>query len=222
MATNNSINKISNPASSTAVTIDPGASGDSYIQLDISTTNKFRVGVDDTDSDAFVLAQGNALGTTNVMRMDSAGQMTLPLQSMFLAKPSGTLTNVTGDSTIYTVVFGTETIDRGGDYDNTTGIFTAPVTGKYRFVVGLSFTGIGVAHTNCPLYFGLNGTGTLDVYLQGSFVGGADVSGAFTWTGETYVNLTAADTYRAIARFIGGTKVVDITTDSFFAGYLCV
>jgi hypothetical protein len=221
MATQNNINNTVNPFSTTAMTIDPGSSGDSYIQFDINTTGEFRAGVDDTDGDAFLLSQGSALGTNNTFRMSAAGEMNMGLQPLFLAVPSSTLTNVTGDGTIYTVVFGSETTDQGSDYDSSTGIFTAPVAGKYKFVVGLSFTGI-VSHSNCPLYFGKNGTGTTDVYDQEDFGGGQDVSGAWSYTGETYVSLAASDTYRAIARFLTGSKVIDITTDSFFAGFLCV
>ena len=39
------INAINNQ--SAELTIDPGASGDSFIQFDINTTGEFRVGVDD-------------------------------------------------------------------------------------------------------------------------------------------------------------------------------
>lgn len=222
MATQNNINNTVNPFSTTDVTIDPGASGDSYVQFDINTTGKFRMGVDDTDSDAFVISSGSALGTNNAFRMSANGEMNMGLQPLFLAKPSSTLTNVTGAGVVYTVVFGTETKDQGSDYNNSTGIFTAPVTGKYKFVVGLSFTGITSSHTNCPLYFGLNGTTLADLYMQEDFSGGQDVSGAWSFTGETYRSLTASDTFRAIARFIGGSQTVDVTTDSFFAGFLCV
>ena len=47
MATKNSLNN-----KSQELTIDPGASGDSFLQFNINTTGEFRIGVDDTDEKA--------------------------------------------------------------------------------------------------------------------------------------------------------------------------
>ena len=55
------INSINNKSSE--LTIDPGSSGDSFIQLDINSTSKFIIGVDDDDSDKFKISAGGALGT---------------------------------------------------------------------------------------------------------------------------------------------------------------
>lgn len=43
------------------------ASGDPYLQFDINGTDKFRVGVDDTDSDKFKVSAGSALGTNDAL-----------------------------------------------------------------------------------------------------------------------------------------------------------
>lgn len=127
------INAITNRSGS--LTIDPGASGDSFIQYNINGTGEFRIGVDDTDSDAFVIAQGSALGTTNTFRMSAAGERTLPLQPAFLGTLSAQDANVTGNGTQYTMGQGnsvTNVYDQGGDF-TTAGVFTAPVTGRYSF-----------------------------------------------------------------------------------------
>ena len=49
--------------------------------------------------------------------------------------PSGTAT---------TVIFGTEDYDQGGDYDNTTGVFTAPSDGIYEFCIRAIVDGFDV------------------------------------------------------------------------------
>ena len=215
MAKQNSINNTSQD-----LTIDPGASGDSYIQFDINTTGEFRIGVDDTDSDKFKISQGSALGATDTFVMTAAGENTMPLQPAFLAHPSGILNNVTGDGTTYTVVFATEDFDQGGDFDGTS-TFTAPITGKYKFFTLLSFTGIAAAHTNCPQEFNINAGAVRIIIEQMNFTVGQDVAGEYYTNGHIFVNLTAGDTVIVTARFLNGTKIVDIAVDSYFGGYLC-
>jgi len=120
------INSINNKSSE--LTIDPGASGDSLLQFSIGGTDKFSVFVDDDDSDKFkILPEGAASGA---LVIESTGEVTKPLQSAAAAYLSATATNVTGISS-YTVICDTETFDNNGDYDHTTGIFTAPISGRF-------------------------------------------------------------------------------------------
>lgn len=138
MATKNSINNVSNPLATTSVTIDPGASGDSYVQLALSTTDKFRIGVDNTD-DSFRMSVGSALGTSDAFVMSADGELNLPTQCAFSAYKSSTASNVTGDNTQYQIPFDTEVFDIGSNYNNTTGVFTAPITGKYMITASIAW-----------------------------------------------------------------------------------
>lgn len=133
MATNNSISNISNPIATTALTIDPGASGDSYIQLDINTTGKYRIGIDDDDADRYKISSGSALGGTDYMSMSAAGECNFGSQPAFLANLASADNNQTGAGTTFTlgsVTALTEVYDQNSDF-NTNGTFTAPVTGRY-------------------------------------------------------------------------------------------
>lgn len=135
MAKNNSISNASGN-----ITLDPGGSGDSFIQFDINGTNKFRFGVDDTDGDSIKLSQGNALGTNDFFKMTAAGQRTMPLNSAWEAN-GGNEANATGDGTVHsygTITVFNELLDQNGDFFPGDGagspaVFTAPVTGKYAF-----------------------------------------------------------------------------------------
>lgn len=130
MATKNSINNNSGD-----LTIDPGASGDSFIQFDINGTGEFRIGVDDTD-DSFRVSQGSTLGATDAFIMTAAGERTMPLQSAFLAVPDEFNFNVTGDGTLYTMDWSLGAIfDQNSDFDGTS-TFTSPRTGKFLFRTG--------------------------------------------------------------------------------------
>ena len=103
------INAINNKSGE--LTIDPGASGDSFVQFDINGTSEFRIGVDDTD-DSFRISQGSALGTNDTFVMTAAGEITMPLQSAFSAYNSSDDLNATGDGTSFTCEFDTEIFDQ--------------------------------------------------------------------------------------------------------------
>jgi hypothetical protein len=68
----------------------------------------------------------------------------------FSAVKSATTTNVTGIGTVYTVICDTETYDTLGNYNNTTGVFTAPISGKYEFIFKVYVTGCTAA-SSCSL-----------------------------------------------------------------------
>lgn len=72
-------------------------------------------------------------GTSTLLNMTSAGEMTMALQPAFLGYLPSNVTNATGDGTAYTLGSGTaltEVFDQGGNF-TTAGVFTAPVTGRY-------------------------------------------------------------------------------------------
>ena len=92
---------------------------------------------------------------------DNRSSQTLPI---FLAFLSVTATDKTGDGTDYTIVCDTEVFDQASNYDNATGIFTAPITGIYRFTAQISLQGLLATHnqrgyqivTNNRTYYGYN------------------------------------------------------------------
>ncbi len=132
-------------------------------------------------------------------------------RSAVLARPSADLTNVTGDGTLYTIVFATEIYDRNGDFDGTS-TFTAPVTGIYQVGVTISIGGLTASHTRA--------TGTIVTsnrsYSIADNAGGALRSSANTlqFSGSIDADMDAGDTLTVTLLISGGTLVADVTTDT--------
>jgi hypothetical protein len=67
---------------------------------------------------------------SNAFKIDAYGRLTAPYQPCFLAFRGGTQTY----SSYNTIIFNDEVFDQGSNYNSSTGIFTAPVTGRYLFL----------------------------------------------------------------------------------------
>lgn len=135
----------SNTASATAfheVQVAGSTASDAFYKADISGGQNWTWGLDNSDSDAFALSSNATLGTTNVMRVATSGEINYPLQSAFLAYLASTVLNKTGNGATYTIGTDalTEVFDQNSDF-NTNGTFTAPVTGRYQLSAGVGLTG---------------------------------------------------------------------------------
>lgn len=59
------------------ILIEDGNTGDASMQFKIST-QQYTMGIDNSDSDKFVLAASSALGTTNALEINTSGKITVP------------------------------------------------------------------------------------------------------------------------------------------------
>lgn len=93
------------------------------------------------DSGTGILKQRNAANTAfiNVRPLGNA--------SAFLALLSADALNHTGNGTQYTVICDNEIYDKNADYNPGTGVFTAPVTGRYLLCANVTMTGVTTAAT---------------------------------------------------------------------------
>ena len=81
---------------------------------------------------------------------------------------SADVTNFVGDDVFRTIPFNAEVFDIGGDYDNTTYMFTAPFDGKFQFyfcVLTSQITGTGMNNwelqiLDSPLTFSMKNENT--------------------------------------------------------------
>jgi hypothetical protein len=200
----------SNTASSSAriqTTVAGSSAGDADFQAFITGGQGWTFGLDNSDSDAFVVsATSSSLGSNNTMRISTAGEITKPLQPAFLAYLGTNDNNVTGDATAFALGTGnalTEVFDQGSDFV-TTGTFTAPITGRYM---------IGC---NILLQQLTAGTNSVNNALVTSNATYALSNNANCFTGNnqynmsTFADMDAGDTYVAQAVASGGAKTVDV------------
>ena len=120
-------------------TLGDGTASDNSIVFD-GNAQDFHIGLDDS-ADSLTIGLGSTLGTTSHMVIDANGIITKPLQPAFFARKSSTTNNLSVD-TAHTIVFDSEVFDQGADYNNSTGIFTAPVTGRYQINVVVYMTSL--------------------------------------------------------------------------------
>jgi hypothetical protein len=137
----------------------------------------------------------------------------------FNAIPSGTLSNVTGDGTLYAIVWGTIVSQYGSNFNTGTGIFTAPVTGFYQFNTSFQLIGLLVGHTSMAANFF---TTSRNYYFNGlnPFVCAETVSDSYLVSGSVTAFMTAGDQAAVSLVVSGSTKVVDVTVNGHFSGFL--
>jgi len=98
---------------------------------------------DDTDNGLYRIGANNfgvAVAGASAMEFDPTGAVQMPLQPMFFLRLSGVVSNVTGDGTNYVFAGSAEDVDQGSNV--VSGVFTAPVTGKYLFWGNIRLTGM--------------------------------------------------------------------------------
>lgn len=152
------------------------------------------------------VALGNASSDTFSVASKSPSMANKPL---FLAIVNGVTANVTGDGTAYDVVFGTKIFDQTSELNSSTGIFTASVTGKYRFSGTITIEGLISGHGTFTVKV-VTSNRTHIVWESGSFAlgtGGNILGVAYTCLAD----VDAGDTVKIQIAVSSGTKVVDVT-----------
>ena len=139
-------------------------------------------------------------------------------QPAFLAT-TNTQTDVTGDGTVYTVLFANEIYDQDSNFASPT--FTAPVTGRYLLTATIGLSGLIAGHTSANAIF-VSSNRSVAFGGNSGFVS-ATAAGISRISGSVIMDMDVSDTCTITTTVSGGTKVVDIeaTNTTFSACLLC-
>lgn len=144
--------------------------------------------------------------------IDSAGQLgTAGVSAVpsFLAYKSANTTNFTGQGPIPSrITFDTEAYDIGSNYNNATGVFTAPTAGMYMFATCVSAGNLSAAMTSGLIYFIVSGTGPSTgfwgEFRNNAYVTQDALSGVWRANGTGIYSLAANDTVAVDILIEGG------------------
>jgi len=166
-------------------------------------------------------SSGFGIGTTNsgdMLQIDTNGHVTMPSQSAFSAKVSSQINNITaGGASNTTIVFGTTRFDQNSDYNTSTGIFTAPVTGKYYFDFHLRLENIDTAANTYD--FNLVTSNATYVHRFDPDYGDSD-TGFYHVNFSVLADMDATDTAKIDYYQDAGASQTDIDANSYFTGHL--
>jgi hypothetical protein len=203
-----------NTASHAAIGVRVGGNsgGDPIFYWSIGAGVSYVFHLDNSDSDILKLRSGSDVAASPVILQSTAAcEVTMPLQPAFCAYLNPTVSNVTGDGTIYTIVFGNERFDQNADYATATGVFTAPVTGKY--ILSASITASEFTTNNTTGYMFIN-TSNVN-YLGNSANPNAckRADGYYAFFTECLADMDAADVAYVTLTVSATDKGVDIPGD---------
>jgi len=131
LSVRNSTNS-SSASASLALSISGSSSGDAYVSFteEVGGGQDWSLGLDTSDSKFKICKNGN-LSLGDALVITDTGEITMPSQPAIFVRRGAAADNVTGNGTLYTMVFTSEIFDQNADFDATS-TFTAPVTGRYH------------------------------------------------------------------------------------------
>lgn len=151
-----------------------------------------------------------------------AGYINYPLTSAFLAQVTTTSGGVTGNATAYTIIYQTSKFDQKSNMTIGTGIFTAPVTGKYAFHSTVHVHALASTASQFVIQLVTTGS-TFDMTINGGWAAAYQTGTDLCLSGSWLVPMTLNDTAKIVVTVSGMPgNTCTITNDgiTIFGGHL--
>ena len=176
------------------------------------STLKSVIGIDDSQ-DVFAINTDASFETDNDLAIDADGNVMMPNTCFVSAQLSASETNI-AINTLTDVVFNTEHFDNKNAYNNTTGVFTAPVDGYYLVTVRLQLESIDTAASEYRVTVTGGDSTVKPQYMYHQFDPNfsSDTSSISQWSigGTSMHYMDSGDTIKVTIYQSGGTQQTDI------------
>jgi len=175
-----------------------------------------------SSSSIMAVSSSDQVTSSSTFKIDSSNRVTNTGQPAFYAKVSADINNVTGDGTVYNVIFDTDVQDNTSMYNHTTGVFTVPVTGFYMVSGTVGLKGLVSSTNTYAIMTILDNTSSIAISSnQLNPVASSFGTSSINNVGVYY--LTATHAIIIQVQVTGGTKVVgvDANSSTFSAALLC-
>ncbi len=175
----------------------------------MATNNSANYNLSGMTSTGIIKYDGTTLVSSSTALIDSSNRMTNTSQPLVSAYVSSTdVASVTGDGTVYTLLYDSVITDQNSNYNSGTGVFTAPIAGKYLLFTTVTLSSLGALHTTAQMNITL--VGVTNQFFNINPAAGKDASNLFSITNSTILSMTAAQTAKVTMAVSGSTKTVGI------------
>lgn len=162
-------------------------------------------------------ASSNTINTTTQTGLVSRTGISRSAQQPAFLAVASLQSDVTGDSTVYTILYATEIFDQNSNFASPT--FTAPYTGRYQFNATTELDDLGAGNTSGDITIVSSNRSVAVSSLNWGAVRAS--SNIYRVESSILLDMDAADTCTITVQIVGGTKIVDVgATHTTFSGYL--
>ena len=184
--------------------------------LDASANRGFAIGT--SSQHDFFLRTDNNIG----LKVDINGAVTKPLQPAFLGINSAQQSDIADGHVLIDI--DTEIFDQNADFNTGTHTFTAPVTGKYAFMVNITVSDLA---TNYQWVYCYIGTSNRTAFVSTIDPRSLATASGYSLGGSILIDMDANDTallyFRSSAHGDNTVNIVSAGTtnaETYFSGYL--